>query len=126
MMEAIVATAIATIAILGLAHTFGLGQGFVDKFEIARTALATAQARMEALSVTDPTSTDLSIGAHPTPAEPFLYHGANIGTETWRVEWFDDPITPAITTDLRRVTVVIAWNIGADGDSLSLTRLFPN
>jgi hypothetical protein len=126
MMEAVVATAIATIAVIGLAHTFGLGRAFVDKFEIARIALSAAQSRMEALSVTPSTSPDFTVGVHPDPAQPFTFHGADIGTETWRVDWFDDPLTPSTTTDLKRVTVVVAWGHGADGDSVVLTRLFQN
>jgi hypothetical protein len=125
-MEAMVATVIAVIAVIGLAHSFGLGRAFVDKFEIGRMAMSVATARREALSVLPSTAPDFAIGNHPAAPLPFNLEGAPIGTETWRVSWFDDPVTPGTTTDLRRVTVVVAWGQGIDADSVSMTRLFPN
>jgi hypothetical protein len=121
-MEAVVATVISVIAILGLAHTFGMGRGFIDRFAVGRAAIGVVQGRMEALSVLPVGSPELTIGAHP--GIPFTYKGEAVGTEWWRVEWFDDPATPTTTSDLRKVTVVVTWGRGADRDSLQLTRLF--
>jgi hypothetical protein len=124
-MEAIIATVIAVIAVLGLAHTFGLGRGFAVRFEVARMALGIAQSRMEALTVLPSTDPSLAIGTHPATPLDFTYRGVPIGTETWRVEWYDDPASSALTTDLKRVTVLISWQRGADTDSVQLVRLFP-
>ena len=52
LMEVIVATLIATIAITGLAYTFGLGRSFIDRYELSRAALAAAQGKVEALMAT--------------------------------------------------------------------------
>ena len=123
-MEAVVATAISVIAILGLAHSFGMGRAFIDRYAIARVALGVAQARMEGLSMLPPAAPDFSIGPHPDAPVVFTFQGAPVGTEQWLVEWFDDPSTPLTTADLRRVTVVVAWSLGADQDSVRLARLF--
>jgi hypothetical protein len=124
LMEAIVATAIAVIAVLGLAHTFALGRAFVDRFEIARMAMSAVNSRMETLSVLPSMSPEFSIGAHPETPIPFSFHEVPIGTENWRVEWYDDPATPLTTMDLKLVTVVVSWGRGADQDSVRLTRIF--
>ena len=38
---------IASIAVLGLAYTFGVGRGMVNRYEIARAALGGAQDPLE-------------------------------------------------------------------------------
>jgi len=121
-MEAVVATVVSVIAVLGLAHTFGIGRGFIERFSIGRNALGVAQARMEALCVL-PASTapELATGVHA--AIPFLHLGQPLGTEQWRVQWFDDPATSATSLDLKQITVVVTWKQGIDQDSLKLTRL---
>lgn len=122
LMEAIVATLVAVIAVVGLAHTFGMGRGFIERFAIGRNALAVAQARIEALGVLQPASSapELAIGVHP--AVPFTYLGHPVGLEQWRVQWYDDPVT-ASTLDLKKITVVVTWIQGVDQDSVVLTRL---
>jgi len=124
MMEAIVAASIAVIAVIGLAHTFGLGRAFVNRFEVGRAAFGAAETRMAMLSVLPVTHSDLAIGVHPALPETFTYQGAAVGTTEWRVEWFDDPATPSTTEDLKRITTVVRWGSGVDRDSVRLTRLF--
>jgi hypothetical protein len=122
-MEAIVATVIATIAILGLAYSFGQGRSFIDRFEVARVALGVAQARMERLSFLPLASDSLEVGAHPASPNPFVFDGRMLGTESWRVETADDPFT-AETDDMKRVTVTVTFATGSVGDSVVLKRLF--
>ena len=122
LMEAIVGTLIAVIAILGLAHSFGVGRAMIARYEVARAALGVAQARMEALTVLPLTDPTLAVGTHPV--SNFVLQGAVVGTETWRVEWFDDDLSDGPTNDLRRVTVSVAWGNGVDRDSVRVTRLF--
>lgn len=124
MMEAIVATAITVIAVVGLAHTFGLGRGFIDRFGVARAALTTAQARLEILSVLPAGSDSLRRAASNPLSAPFYFRGRQAGTESWWSVPYDDPATAAVN-DLRMEIVVVRWGQGADRDSLRLSRLFP-
>lgn len=122
LMEAIVALAISMIAILALAHTFGVGRGFIERFAIGRTALGVARARMEYLSVLPASSESLAVGN--VFSQPFNYRGLQTGTVEWRIVAYNDPqVTP--TNDLREVTVVASWGPVQQRDSLRLTRLFP-
>ena len=125
LLEAIIGTIIAVIAILGLAHSFGVGRALISRYEVSRAAMAMAQRRMETLSVAG-TSGDLAAGS--VHSAPFSPAGTAIGTEGWRVEWFDDPVDgspDADPHDLRKVTVTVSWGTGFDADSVVLTRLFP-
>lgn len=122
-MEAIVASVIAVIAILGMAYSFGLGRGLVFRYEIARAALGVAQTRMEMLTTLPKSSDSLDVG-YASPAAVFAYEGQNAGTEVWRVTAHDDPTLPG-STNLRRVEVVVRWEAGGLSDSLALDRMFP-
>lgn len=121
-MEAIVASVIAVIAILGMAYSFGLGRGLVFRYEIARAALGVAQTRMEFLSTLPRSSDSLSVG-FASPAVDFLYESQVAGTEVWRVAAHDDPTLPG-ATNLRRVEVVVRWEAGGMRDSLAIDRMF--
>lgn len=120
LVEAVVATVITVIAVLGLAHTFGMGRGFIERFAIGRHALAVAQARMDALGVQPAsTSPDLTLGVHPALPLPFNHGGQQVGTEHWRVTPYPDPSAFGI----KEVTVVVAWTQGTEQDSIRITRL---
>jgi type II secretory pathway pseudopilin PulG len=125
LIEVLVAAVIAIIVVVGLAHTFGLGRSFIDRFEVARVALAHASGRLDQLAVLSPTSADLDVGIHPDTPLAFRFHDTDVGTESWRVEWYDDPATHDIHADLKQVTVSVAWRVGMDRDSVLLTRLLP-
>jgi hypothetical protein len=120
-MEAIVATVIAVIAILGLAYSIGLGRGFINRYEVARAADGLAAGCMDSLETT---GADLSIGG-PRPAVPIpLVYGNNtIGGATWRVD------APAVTVPahakLVQVSVTVAWSLGGSTDTTRYQRLFP-
>lgn len=128
-MEVIVATIIAVIAIVALAYSFGAGRGLVDRFEIARVALAAAQRRMETLSAGPLAASDLQIGAHPGSGAwlDVQVDGRTVARESWTVEPFDDPSNGlhAGAADLRRVTVHVAWGQAGPNETIALTRLFP-
>lgn len=124
--EAVVGTMIAILAIVGLAHTFGLGRGMVDRYEIARAALGTAQRRMEVLTTRPPAT--LIAGADST--RNFVYEGRVVGVEHWTTAWMDariDSFSPqdANPNDLKRVTVRVSWGSGVDADTIRLERVFP-
>ena len=76
------------------------------------------------------TSADLSIGSHPSTPNAFAYGGGVIGTESWTVTWYDDPVdgtgaADSNPNDLKLVAVSVKWGQGAQADSVRLTRLFP-
>ena len=121
LVEAIVASMVAAIAVLGLAHSFGLGRANINRFELARAAFAKAQARLEILH-SDPKKC-YEFAMDSLHVRPFNHAGREVGTETWRVSWQDDPLTPK-ENDLRLVTVKVGWTIAAVTDTVVMTRLF--
>jgi Tfp pilus assembly protein PilV len=128
LMEAIIATLIAVIAIVGLAYSFGQGRALISSYQTSRAALAAAQGRMELLSVTPSSDPALALGPGNTPglhSQPFLVNGRTLGTVRWAVTAFDDPANGVNAIDLKMVTVTVAWAGGFNPDSVSLSRLFP-
>lgn len=128
LMEVIVATVVAVIAILALAYTFGTGRGLVNRYETARVALAAAQSRMERLSAGPVTSADLQLGPHPaTGTLPVWLDGVDVAVESWTVAPYDDPADGTATgdVDLKRVTATVAWGRQGPNERVTLTRLFP-
>jgi hypothetical protein len=125
LMEIIVATIIATIAIVALAYTFGTGRGLVNRYEFARVALAAAQRRMELLSALPVTAPDVQIGV--ARAYDVQLDGQAVAQEAWTVAAYDDPAdgTSAGDVDLKRVTVTVTWGQAGPAETLTLTRLLP-
>lgn len=121
LMEAIIASVIAVIAVLGMAYSFGMGRSWIDRFEVVRSADATAQGRMELLSALPPTDPSFALGAHAGSA--FQYHGVAIGDEHWRVDLPD--VTVPGRASLREVTVSVVWTNSGVTDSVAYQRLFP-
>ena len=117
-----VASVVATLALIGLAHTFGLGRSFINRFEVARAGLAVAQQRLELLGVGSRSTAGFTTDS--LHVRPFVYGEREVGAEIWRVDWYDDRATPVVHDDLKRVTVIVRWTLGADTDSVSLSRLF--
>src|SRR4029077_3347309 len=86
LIEALVASLIAVIAVMGLAFTFSAGRGMIDRYATARDALAAAEQKMEQLSILglkDPTNTDLNPGIHGPFARTL--DGNATGSEKWTV-----------------------------------------
>jgi type II secretory pathway pseudopilin PulG len=127
LIEAIVATVIAVIAVLGLAYTFGIGRATIGRYEAARAADAQAQGSMEALGLlaeTSPTSDSLEVGFVLSPPDTFSFHGAPIGRAYWRVTAAPATVPNSVQGKLKAVTVVVAWAQSGLPDSVSYTRLF--
>lgn len=121
MFEVIAGTLIATLAVLGLAYSFGVGRGLIDRYAVARLALGRAELLTDSLATRNPTT--LLDGT-----QPFWIPGVQPGTSTWVVTPVDDPIdglAPADPNpaDMDRIRVVVTWRIGPQSDSLGLTRM---
>jgi type II secretory pathway pseudopilin PulG len=122
LMEALTGATISVIAVLGLAYSFGVGRGLVNRYEVARAALGEAQAQLEALQLVSRTDPTMAIG-YVSPPTPFRYEGAALGTSSWRVLAYDEPSLPG-PVNLKRVVVTVSWTSGAQADSVSLVRLW--
>lgn len=125
LIEALTATVIAVLAVLGLAYTFSVGRGQVGRYEVARAALGEAEGRMERLLLladTHPGSDSLAVGYRSAPF-PFAYRGAVLGSTWWHVEPYDDPDLPD-NPDLRRLVVCVRWSTSVP-DSVQFTQLLP-
>ncbi|TMQ70267.1 MAG: hypothetical protein E6K80_09035 [Candidatus Eisenbacteria bacterium] len=128
LIEALVASLIAVIAVMGLAFTFSAGRGMIDRYATARDALAATEQRMERLSILslkDAGNADLAPGTHGPLPRPL--NGNMSGTERWTVTWIDDPVDNAggdpNPNDYKQVTVDVRWMSGAVQDHVQLTRI---
>ena len=121
-MEALTAATISVIAVLGLAYSFGVGRGMVNRYEVARAALGEAQAQLEALTLRPDNDPVLAIG-YGAMLTPFRYEGATVGNSYWHVAAFDEPHLPG-TANLKRVIMTVRWQSDARTDSVSLERLW--
>src|SRR5262249_62008153 len=90
LMEALMGATISVIAVMGLAYSFGVGRGLVNRYEVARAALGEAQSELEALHLLPPGDAAMAIG-YASPPTPFLYEGVTLGTSSWRVVPYDVP-----------------------------------
>jgi len=122
LMEALTGATISVIAVLGLAYSFGVGRGLVNRYEVARAALGEAQSQLESLRLLRPGDPTLAFG-YVSPPTPFRYEGATLGNSNWRVLAYDEPSLPG-TRNLKRVVVTVRWQQDARTDSVSLERLW--
>ncbi|OGF13115.1 MAG: hypothetical protein A2W00_05400 [Candidatus Eisenbacteria bacterium RBG_16_71_46] len=113
LIEVVVATVIATLAVLGLAYSFGTGRALIDRFAIARAALGVAQGRLETLAGTSLSDTALAFGTHGTA---FVLDDQVLGQERW--------IVSLDSNQMRRVTAEVIWGQGSRIDTMRVTRLF--
>ncbi len=128
LMEVIVATIIATIAVVGLAYTFGMGRGFIDRFAVGRAALAAAQGQLDRIAAAAPGDTLTTLGTH---ASAFMVGGVVRGTTTWSVSWIDDPAdgvgaADPNPNDIKQASVSVQYREGSMTDSVQLSRLLPS
>lgn len=122
LMEALTAATVAVIAVMGLAYSFGVGRALVNRYEVARAALAEAQNQLESLTQEPVDDPALAVG-YTSPAIPFRYEGVELGSQNWTVSAYDEPNLPG-TVNLKRVRVVVRWRQSARTDSLVLERLW--
>jgi len=127
LMEVVVATIIAIIAVIALAYSFGAGRGLVNQYEVARIALAAAQRRMETLSALPDTAAELQLGSHPSSGtDPVQVDGRTVARESWTVVAYDDPADGLHgDLDLKQVTATVSWGQGGPRETVALTRLIP-
>ena len=122
LMEALTAATVSVIAILGLAYSFGVGRGLVNRYELARAALAEAENQLESLTSLSSGDRVLAVG-YVAPLTPFIYEGVQRGSHNWWVLAYDEPHLPG-TVNLKRVRMTVRWQQDARLDSLSLERLW--
>src|SRR5262252_4363163 len=111
LMEALTGATISVIAVLGLAYSFGVGRGLVNRYEVARAALGEAQSQLEALQLVPRNDPALAFG-YASPLTPFRYEGVTLGSSSWRVLDYDEPSLPG-TRNLKRVVVTVRWTRNA-------------
>lgn len=125
LIEALTATVIAVLAVLGLAYTFGVGSGQVNRYAVARAALGAAESRMERLLLladAEPGSDSLEFG-YVSATTPFVYNGDAVGSLWWHVDGYNDPDLPA-NPDMHRLVVCVRWNTSVP-DSVEFSQLLP-
>ncbi len=129
LMEAMVAALIAIVAVIGLAYSFGLGHGLIDRYAGKRAALGEAQRQMsliERLVATRPDSDSLRVGGpYPGTPIPFSVPGVASGSSQWTVDWYDDPATTSTSQDLKLLTLFVVHGTGREVDTITITRLIP-
>jgi len=115
---------VATLAVLGLAYSFGVGRGLIDRYQVARSAMARARLVVDSLATQSPAT--LVDGS-----EPFWVENLQAGTTSWTIHWVDDPVdrlagdSPADPNpnDTKRIQVEVLWQLGAASDTLRLSRM---
>lgn len=117
--EAIVATIIATVAGIGIAYSFSTGRALVDRYDTARVALGAAQARMESIRSAAPGSSLRAPGEHgPVPV---VLDGDARASERWSITLFDD-VRPGYG-DVYQLTVTVSWGDGLEAETVTLRSL---
>lgn len=119
--EVIAGTLVATLAVVGLAYSFGIGRGLIDRYLVARRAVSCAEMALDSLVTVAPI--DLT-----TASEPFWSDGANLGTINWSIGWVDDPVDGSSGSDpnphdMKRITVRVSWTLGGMSDAVQLSRI---
>ncbi len=117
-------TLVATLAVLGLAYSFGIGRALIDRYQVARVALGRAQFLVDSLVTQSPS-------ALVNGTEPFWVESLQAGTTVWTVGWVDDPAdrlagsAPPDPTpnDMKRISVEVRWRLGGRPDTLRMSRL---
>jgi type II secretory pathway pseudopilin PulG len=120
LVELMVAMLLTVIAIMGLAHTFGLGTGFIDRYASARAALARASGQLEIVrgqvrSGASLASADSSSNILLAPGQAAVLHTL--------IEGVDDPVNPGGAFDYYRVTASVSWTQAGITDSVRMVTL---
>lgn len=122
LVELLAALLLTVITVLGIAHTLGLGNGFIDRFATARAALARTTGHLETLRarLRDGATIASADSTFPTQLVPGV--AGSVRTIAAPV---DDPVDGTIpgSQDYFRVTVVTGWRQGGLTDSIRLETL---
>ncbi|MBI1797095.1 MAG: prepilin-type N-terminal cleavage/methylation domain-containing protein [Candidatus Eisenbacteria bacterium] len=121
--EVVVASVMAAIAVIGLAHAFAMGRGNLNRYQTARSGLALAQGKLETLSSLaipghDPGNADLQVGTHTTT----VTLGNVTAIESWDISTVDDPANGP-GADYTRATVRVIWSTSGMPDTVSVSRI---
>jgi type II secretory pathway pseudopilin PulG len=124
LVETMVATIVAVLAVVGLAYSFGVGRGLIDRYQVARQGMA--QAQMVVDSLINVPRLNLANGV-----QPFWVENLQAGTTAWTLSWVDDPVDRLASSfpadpnpnDLMRVSVEVRWSLGGSSDTLRMSRL---
>jgi prepilin-type N-terminal cleavage/methylation domain-containing protein len=118
LVEMMAAMVISVIAIMGIAHTFSLGTGFIDRYATARAALARANGQLEHIRAQVKGSAQLTEADSASAIE--LSPGLNALVRT-RIQGVDDPADGGGGGfDYYRVMASVAWTQAGITDSLHL------
>jgi len=122
--EIVAATLIATLAVVGLAYSFGVGRGLIDRYQVARRAMGRAQLVVDSLVTVPPLA--LNSGS-----QTFWTGYPTSGITRWTISWVDDPIDRTAGSsppdlnpnDMKRILVEVSWQIASARDTLRMTRI---
>lgn len=125
--EVIAATLIATLAVLGLAYSLGIGRGLIDRYLIARAAEEQARLAVDSLL----TQTPVSLRSDSCD---FWVNGVRAGRTCWIVTPVDDPVDGLASSspsdpqpeDMKRILVQIRWPQPGGSEVIRLVRIVPN
>jgi len=121
LVEMMAAMVISVIAIMGIAHTFSLGTGFIDRYATARAALARANGQLE--HVRAQVKGGAPLGNADSSSTILLSPSLNALLRT-RIEGVDDVADGGGgASDYFRVTASVTWTQGGMTDSLHLVTV---
>lgn len=120
LVELMAAMVITVVAIMGLAHTFGLGTGFIDRYSSARAALARATGQLEHIRAQVRGGSGVSDA--DTVSAIVLSPGQNATLRTL-IQGVDDAADGSGGTDYYRVTASVQWTQAGMTDSVKVVTL---
>ena len=119
LMEALVGAVIAVIAVIGLAYSFGISRGSIDRFSVMRAAEAVGRGRMEYLTTLPPGDPGFVM---VTP-DSFYFRGVALGTVNWFLS--SVPLGTPGENAIEQLDVVVRWRSVGIPDSLRYVRYVP-
>jgi hypothetical protein len=112
---------ITVVAIMGLAHTFGLGTSFIDRYATARAALARANGQLENVRGQVKSGAGL---ANADSSSSILLAPGQAGMLHTVIEGQDDPADgTGGAADYFRVTASVSWTQAGMTDSVQVATL---
>ena len=121
LVEMMAAMVISVIAIMGIAHTFSLGTGFIDRYATARAALARANGQLEHVRAHVKDGAQLSNADFSSAIQ--LSPGRNDSLRT-QIQGVDDAADGGGgASDYYRVTATVSWTRAGMTDRLQLVTV---